>query len=188
MARRKGTQAVTFTIPTDLAPEIYPLAWLVGAWSGPGVIEYPGIPRTDVRADVTFDHDGGPYLLYRATLTTVGADGEEGTVWASETGYWRVPPVAPEGVELGENQFPVELLLADASGSIALYLGVVGNGRIDLATDLMARSSSAPDVGGATRLYGHVHGELMFAHDIAAFGNELQSYVSGRMARQPAEA
>ncbi len=39
----------------------------------------------------------------------------------------------------------------------------------------MARSASAPDVGGASRLYGHVSGELMFAFDIAAFGNELRS-------------
>lgn len=173
---------MTFSIPTDLAPEVYPLAWLVGAWSGPGVIEYPSIERTDVRADVTFTHDGGPYLLYEQTLTTVRDEGD-GTIWASERGYWRVPPQAPEGVTVGENQFPVEVMLADASGSIALYVGVVGNGRIDLATDLMARTSTAPDVAGATRLYGHVQGELMFAHDLAAFGNELQSYVSGRMSR-----
>lgn len=174
---------MSFTIPDDLAPEVYPLAWLVGSWSGPGVIEYPGIPRTDVRSDVHFSHDGGPYLKYESTLTTIGPDGEDGIIWASETGFWRIPPVAPDDIELRENQFPVELLLADAAGSIALYLGVIGNGRIDLATDLIARSASAPDVGGATRLYGHVNGELMFAFDLAAFGQELQSYVSGRMSR-----
>ena len=174
---------MTFTLPTDLAPEVYPLAWLVGAWSGHGVIDYPDIPRTEFRSDVTFTHDGGPYLIYRATLTVIGDDGEDGAVWASEQGYWRVSPRTPEGMDLGENQYPVELLLADASGSIALYIGAVGNGKIELASDVMARSASAPDVGGATRLYGHVAGELMFAFDIAAFGNELSSYASGRMAR-----
>jgi hypothetical protein len=86
-------------------------------------------------------------------------------------------------MELSENLYPVELLLADASGSIALMIGAVGNGKIELASDLMARSASAPDVGGASRLYGHVAGELMFAFDIAAFGNELRSYASGRMSR-----
>jgi len=174
---------VTFTFPEGLAPEVFPLAWLVGAWSGRGFIEYPNIPRTEFRVDTVFDHDGGPYLIYRSTLTTVGADGEDLAVWSSEQGYWRIPPSAPDDVVLAEGQHPVELLLSDASGSIALYLGVVGNGKIELATDLMARSASAPDIGGASRLYGNVAGELLFAFDIAAFGNELQSYASGRMSR-----
>lgn len=173
---------MTFTLPSDLAPEVYPLAWLVGDWSGPGVIDYPDIPRATFRSDVSFTHDGGPYLIYSATMTLVGDEGD-GPVWASERGYWRVPPATPEGLELREGQFPVEVMLADASGSIALYVGAVGNGRVDLASDVMARSATAPDVGGATRLYGHVSGELMFALDIAAFGNELQSYASGRMSR-----
>lgn len=174
---------MTFTIPEDLAPEVFPLAWLVGPWSGRGSIEYPGIPRTDIRADTVFEHDGGPYLIYRSTLTVIGPDGEDGAIWSSEQGYWRVPPVVPEGVELAKNQHPVELVVADASGSVALYLGVVGNGKIEIGTDLMARTESAPDIGGASRLYGNVAGDLLFAIDIAAFGNELQSYASGRLSR-----
>jgi len=59
----------------------------------------------------------------------------------------------------------------------------VGNGRIDLGTDLMARTASAPEVASATRLYGLVNGELMWALDLAAFGHELQSYASGRLSR-----
>lgn len=174
---------MTFTLPDDLAPEVYPLAWLVGSWSGPGVIEYPDIPRAEFRCDVTFTHDGGPYLMYQACMTLAGDDGEDGPVWANERGFWRVPPQVPDGLNLCEGQFPVEVLLADASGSIAMLIGAVGNGRIDLASDVMARSASAPQVDGAVRMYGHVSGELMFAYDIAAFGNELRSYASGRMAR-----
>lgn len=174
---------MTFSFPEDLAPELYPLAWLVGTWSGRGYIEYPDIARTEFRSDVSFEHDGGPYLIYRCTFTAIGLDGEDTAVWSSEQGYWRVPPVAPEGFDLAEGQHPVEVLVADASGSVALYLGVVGAGKIQVATDLMARTASAPDIGGASRLYGSVAGELMFAFDIAAFGNDLQSYASGRMSR-----
>jgi hypothetical protein len=174
---------VTFTFPEDLAPEVFPLAWVVGSWSGRGFIEYPDIPRTEFRADTVFDHDGGPYLIYRSTLTVIGPDGEDAAVWSSEQGYWRVPPEAPDGFELTENQHAVELVVADASGSIALYLGVVGNGKIEIATDLMARTASAPDIGGSSRLYGNVAGELLFSFDIAAFGNPLQSYASGRLTR-----
>lgn len=188
VACAEGAKAVTFTLPTDLAPEVYPLAWLVGEWSGTGFIEYPDIPKVEFRSDVSFTHDGGPYLVYAATMTVVGDDGEDGPIWASERGYWRVPPQTPEGLALRENQFPVEVLLADASGSIAMLIGAVGNGRVDLASDVMARSASAPRVDGATRLYGHVGGELMFAYDIAAFGNELRSYASGRMHRVEPQA
>lgn len=174
---------MTFLFPDGLAPEVYALAWLVGKWDGVGVLEYPGIDRADIRAAVEFDHDGGPYLIYRAVITLIGPDGEEGAVWSRESGFWRVAPDVPEGFELGEGQHPVELVLSDASGTIALFLGTVGNGRIDVATDLMARTASAPDVGGATRLYGNVGGELLWAWDIAAFGHELQSYASGRLSR-----
>lgn len=174
---------MTFSLPEDLAPEVYPLAWLVGGWSGRGFIEYPNIPRTEFRADTVFTHDGGPYVIYSSTFTVIGPDGEDGAIWSSEQGYWRVAPVVPEGFDLTENQHPIELVVADASGSVALYLGVVGNGKIEIATDLMARTASAPDIGGSSRLYGNVAGDLLFAIDIAAFGNELQTYASGRLSR-----
>lgn len=174
---------MTFLFPDGLAPEVYPLAWLVGSWEGVGVVEYPGIDRTQIRARVEFDHDGGPYLTYTAILSLMGTDGEEGNIWSRETGFWRVPPSPPPDLELTEGQYPVEVLLTDASGTLSLFIGTVGNGRIDLGTDLMARSASAPEVGGATRLYGNVNGELLWAWDIAAFGNPLQSYASGRLER-----
>ena len=174
---------MTFVIPDDLAPEVYPLAWLVGRWEGHGVLEYPDIPATDVLHRIDFTHDGGPYLEYRAAITVMGPDGEPGQVWSVETGFWRVSPEVPEGIELEDYQHPIEVVLTDASGYVSVYVGAVGNGRVDLGTDLMARTASAPEVAGATRLYGHVNGELMWAWDLAAFGKELQSYLSGRLSR-----
>ena len=174
---------MTFVIPDDLAPEVYPLAWLVGRWEGHGVLEYPDIPATDVLHRIDFTHDGGPYLEYRAAITVMGPDGEPGQVWSVETGFWRVSPEVPEGIELEEYRHPIEVVLTDASGYVSVYVGAVGNGRVDLGTDLMARTASAPEVAGATRLYGHVNGELMWAWDLAAFGKELQSYLSGRLSR-----
>lgn len=174
---------MTFALPDGLAPEIYPLAWLVGSWRGTGVLDYPGIPAADFVHEASFDHDGGPYLRYRSTMTLADAEGQEPQVWASETGYWRVPPVAPEGVVLREGQFPVEVLLTDGAGILSLYLGAVGNGRIDLATDMVARVPSAAEFTGSTRMYGLVAGELLWAWDAAAFGHDLQSYASAKLTR-----
>jgi len=169
---------VPFAIPEGLAPEVYPLAWLVGRWQGEGVIVYPTIPECPVRQEVVVDHDGGPYLTWSSTLWLTGAGG---AVWATESGYWRLPPDRPE--ELSADQHLVELLLSDPAGHLTLYAGVVGNGRIELAGDVIARTPDAAEVTAATRLYGLVGGELMWTWDIAAFGQLLQSYASAQLRR-----
>ncbi|UJP40156.1 FABP family protein [Cellulomonas palmilytica] len=203
---------MAFVLPEGLAPEVYPLAWLVGRWHGQGVVGYPGVDETAFVQDVVFDHDGGPYLSYTSTIRLVvapddasalagesaeaTAEGddeapsasptsdvavEDGPVWSTESGYWRVPPERP--ADLPDEQFPVEALLADPSGHVAVYVGAVGNGRIDLASDLIARTATGADVTAAKRLYGLVNGELMWAHDMAAFGQPMQSYASARLSR-----
>ena len=102
-------------------------------------------------------------------------------MWTTESGYWRVPPERPEG--LADDQHPVELLLADPSGHVDVYVGAVGNGRIDLVSDLIAHTATGAPVNAGKRLYGLVNGELMWAQDLAAFGQPMQSYASGRLSR-----
>jgi hypothetical protein len=192
---------MAFTIPDGLAPEMYPLAWLVGRWHGEGVVGYPGVEETAFTQDVVVDHDGGPYLSYTSTIRLVvvpddasalgddGATGDaapatahgEGAVWSTEQGYWRIPPERPEG--MGSELYPVELLLADPSGHVGVYVGATGNGRIDLVSDVIARTATGADIAAGKRLYGLVQGDLMWAHDLAAFGHELQSYASARLSR-----
>ncbi|MBC7551984.1 MAG: FABP family protein, partial [Cellulomonas sp.] len=60
-----------FDLPDGLAPEVYPLAWLVGHWRGEGVVGYPGIEEAAFVQDVQVDHDGGPYLRYTSTMRLV---------------------------------------------------------------------------------------------------------------------
>ncbi len=196
-----------FVLPEGLAPEVYPLAWLVGRWRGEGVLAYPGVEEAAFTQELVITSDGGPYLAYTSSVRLVVApddltdlepateqtgagvpDAAPGTltehtgpVWSSEVGYWRVPP--EPSVELAEGQHPVEQLVADPSGHVAIYVGAVGNGRIDLVSDLVARTATGAEVSAGRRLYGLVHGELMWAHDLAAFGHPLQSYSSGRLTR-----
>jgi hypothetical protein len=175
---------VPFPIPGGLAPEVYPLAWLVGRWEGAGVVIYPTIPEARVRQEILVDHDGGPYLRWSSTLWLAEegeGEGDRGIVWSTESGYWRVPPERPADTPDGKD--PVELLLIDPAGHLTLYAGIVGGGRIDLASDLIARTPDAAEVNAATRLYGLVDGALLWAWDIAAFGEPLQSYASARLTR-----
>ena len=181
-----------FAIPEGVAPEVYPLSWLVGWWRGPGVLGYPGIEERPFVQTIQFDHDGGPYLSYASTIRLLpdgvdpaelgGVGDGDGRVWQRESGFWRCTPAAADDRSTDEHN--VEVLLTDPSGHLSLYLGTVGDGRIDLASDLIAQTSTAVDVSAATRLYGLVQGELMWAWDMAAFGRPMQPYASARLSRQ----
>jgi hypothetical protein len=169
-----------FEFPEGLAPEVYPLAWLVGGWRGEGVIEHPATGKRSFVNEVVFDHDGGPYLRYQSTIRVL-AGPDDGTVWSTETGYWRISSERPEG--LPEESQAVEVLLADAAGRMSLFLGVASGGRVDLATDFVARTATASEVTAAKRMYGLVEGQLLWAEDLAAFGHPLRSYASAQLDR-----
>lgn len=133
-------------------------------------------------------------------------DAERLAPLTSETGYWRVarphgegdvgpgylPATAPlthadadavEALRTDEGGFEVELVLAHPTGVSELYYGQVRQGRIDLATDAVVRSPGAKEHTASTRMYGFVRGELLWAWDIAALGQELASHASGRLVK-----
>jgi len=55
---------MAFQIPEGLHPDLNPLAWLIGSWRGKGHGEYPGIENFQFAQEVTFSHDGRPFLTY----------------------------------------------------------------------------------------------------------------------------
>lgn len=194
---------MTFSIPEGLAPELYPLSWLVGSWRGYGMLAYPTVPEQPFVHEMTFEHDGGPYLRCTSTMWMVDAERSESVaqetpgavgadllarahVWASESAYWRpvaTPAGAPEHEGPGPAPTELEVLVADPSGHLSVYLGAVQGARINLSTDAVVRTATAAEVAASTRMYGLVQGELMWAQDLAAFGHELQPYASGRLSR-----
>lgn len=194
---------MSFTLPGDLAPELYPLAWLLGTWRGPGQLAYPGISERGVVAEMVVTHDGGPYLAYEATLFTgERLDHEEPydpaalvaeEVWGRESGFWR--PVSTEARPVagapadGPAPSALEVLLSDPSGHAAVLTGSVQGPRIDLASDWVAATATSPARPAAMRrMYGWVRGEIFWAWDLAAFGHELDSYASGRLSRLESSA
>ena len=77
----------------------------------------------------------------------------------------------------------LEVLLVHPTGFAEIYLGSVQGPRIDLATDMVARTSTAKEYSAATRLYGLVEGDLLWAMDMAAVGQPLTSHASARLKR-----
>jgi len=140
------------------------------------------VPET-VPESWTADQPADPEADPSSDSTEPSTEGHlaPGRIWSTETGYWRVSPERPEG--LPEDKSAIEVMIADPSGRMTLYLGVVGNGRVDLSSDAMVRTSTSAEVSASNRLYGNVQGQLMWVWELAAFGQSLQSYASAKLDR-----
>ncbi len=164
------------TIPGDqetpLHPDLAPLAFLLGRWEGAGVGGYPTIESFQFGQEMNFSHNGKPFLSYTSRTWRLDAEGHLGQPLATETGFWRPQP---------DGQ--VELLLAHPTGIIEIYLGEVSGTRVDLATDVVARTESAKEYTAGRRLYGLIGDDLGWAYDMAAEGQPLQSHLSAQLKR-----
>lgn len=166
-----------FELPSDLNPKLMPVAWLIGEWAGAGVIGYPSM-ESDLRfgQEVSFSTDGRPFLAYTSRTWLLDDDGNQVRPMASETGYWRV------GAGAGQPS-DVEVLLTHPTGFVEVFVGSVDGARVELVTDLVARTSTAKEYTSATRLYGLVEGDLMWVMEMSAVGHAMAPHASARLKR-----
>ncbi len=168
---------ITADVPEAQDPELHErlehLAFLVGRWQGVGVVGYPTIESANYEQELSFTHDGRPFLSYSSRTWLIDSDGAPSRPAATETGFWRP----------GKEPRDVEVLLAHPTGIVEVYVGEVAFTRIDLATDVVARTETAKQVSGLKRLYGLVEGDLAYAIDMAAVDQPLQSHLSARLQR-----
>jgi hypothetical protein len=59
----------------------------------------------------------------------------------------------------------------------------VSGTRVEMATDVVARTATAKEVTAGRRLYGLVGEDLAWAYDMAAMGQELQPHISAQLKR-----
>jgi nitrobindin-like protein len=160
-------------IPSDLHPDCVPLAFLLGTWVGAGVGGYPTIDGFRFGQQLEFGHIGKPFLSYASRSWLLDDDGNQVRPLAMETGFWRPQP-----------DRTVELLLAHPTGYVEIWLGEVDGAKVELRTDLVARTSTAKEYTAGHRMYGLVEGDLLWAYDMAAMGQPLQSHLSARLKRE----
>ncbi len=170
---------MAFELSADTPPPLLPLSWLIGTWAGVGVVGYPTMDDVQFGQELEFSHDGRPFLSYRSRTWLLDADGHQVRPLGSETGYWRPKGAAATGGTA------LEVVLAHPTGFAEIYLGAVDGPRVELATDVVARTATAKEYTAGHRLYGLVQGELMWAMDMAAVGHPLTSHLSARLKRVP---
>jgi hypothetical protein len=163
---------MAFEIPSDLASELLPLAWLLGRWEGAGVVGYPTIESVNFGQEIVITHDGRPFLEYQSHTWLLDDDGNQVRPLATELGFWRP-------VEDGH----VELLLSHNTGIVEMYYGDIDTAKVELRTDGVLRSPHAKEYNAGHRLYGLVESQLMWAFDMAAVGQPLQSHASAQLKR-----
>jgi nitrobindin-like protein len=161
-----------FEIPSDLHPDLMPIAFLLGHWHGNGHGDYPTIEPFQFGQEAAFTHDGRPFLHYFSRTWLVDSDGVEGRPLALETGFLRPRPDSE-----------VELLLTHQSGFAEIYYGTVEGAKLSLTTDAVVRTSSAKEYVAGHRLYGLVEGDLLWTFDMAAMGQTLQPHTWARLQR-----
>jgi nitrobindin-like protein len=159
---------------TEPHPSVAPLRFLLGRWEGAGVGGYPTIESFRFGQEVIFGHNGKPFLSYVSRTWLLDDDGTIGRPLGTETGYWRPQPDSK-----------VEVTLAHPTGIIEIYLGEITGTRIEMATDVVARTATAKEVTAGRRIYGLVGPDLAWAYDMAAMGQPLQSHLSAMLQRVP---
>ncbi len=156
----------------QLHPDVVAYSFLLGTWAGVGVGGYPTIEEFQFGQEVFFTHVGKPYLAYESRSWRLDADGNRVAPAARESGYWRPQPDGS-----------VEVTLAHPTGIIEIWLGDLSGTKIEMQTDVVARTTTAKEVTAGHRLYGLVDGELLWAYDMAAEGHPLQPHLSARLRR-----
>jgi hypothetical protein len=156
----------------SLHPDVAPLAFLLGTWSGRGTGVYPTIEPFEYEETVTFGHVGKPLLAYsqRTSLVASGAPSH------AETGYWRLP--RPDHVEL---------VLAHPTGVAEVAEGALTGRSIRLRTTSVVRTGSAKEVIALERdldVTGDGAATLSYTLRMSAVGQPMTQHLSAVLHRQ----
>ena len=160
------------TESVPLHPSLAPLRFLVGRWEGAGVVGYPTMESSHFGEEISFGHNGKPYLIYTSRTWLLGEEGNIGRPSHRETGFWRP-----------QEDGTLEVVLAHPSGIVEVWYGQVTGTKIEMATDAVVRTATAKEVSAGRRLYGLIGTDLGYAYDMAAVGQPLQAHVSAQLKR-----
>jgi hypothetical protein len=151
------------------AEVIAPVAFLLGTWRGEGSGEYPTIRPFRYREEIRFWHTGKPFLAY--TQRTEAAD--DGRPLHAEMGYLRMV-----------NGDRVEFVIAQPIGVAEIEVGSVGDRRIDLQSNTVARTPTAKNVTALARSLWMEGDSLHYEVRMALNGGPLIHHLGASFTRK----
>jgi hypothetical protein len=152
---------------------------LVGVWrgAGTGVVASTGA-EFGYGQQISFVHDGRPFLAYEARSWLTDADGKVIRPAWRESGFWRPGP----------GQDDVEAVIASNTGQALQFVGVAGDQRWDVHSISVVPTPTARPVDGERRLYAIVDEQLVYASELAPAGQQYAPHLNARLSRMPAAA
>ena len=78
----------------ELHPRLEAVRFLLGRWEGAGVVGYPTIESANFGQEISFSHNGKPFLIYASRTWLIEEDGTIGRPLAMETGFQPVGQAA----------------------------------------------------------------------------------------------
>ena len=156
-------------------PLLEPVLGLLGTWRGRGEGGYPSLDSDFAyEQEITFSHDGRPFLHYEARSWLVGSDGAPLRPSARESGWWRLQPGGR-----------VEALITQPTGIAELAVGGADGGTVELLADPVHRTPTAKEVNVYRRRYTlSEDGTLTYVHDMAAVGRPMHRHLEARLRRE----
>ncbi|HEY6423056.1 MAG TPA: FABP family protein [Pseudonocardiaceae bacterium] len=170
-----GMDTANLAAGVELHPQCQLLAPLVGVWRGEGLAQYPSLlGEFRYGQQVTFAHDGRPFLVYEARSWLLSPSGEVLRPAAREVGWWLV-----------DDEETIEVVLAHMFGICEIYYGGrTGEKAWELESNTVARTDSARETTAAARLYGIMdNGELAYVEERALRGLPMQPHLSAQLHR-----
>ncbi len=147
-------------------PDVEPLGFLLGTWSGEGQGEYPTISPFGFRETVTFTHVGKPFVAYVQRTFATG----DGRPLHAETGYLRMPRPGW-----------VELVLAHPTGVVEVEEGPYNGSSIRLRSRVVAGTGTAKEVTAIERDFDFEPGIITYSLRMAAVGQPLLHHLEARL-------
>ena len=170
-------------------PLLGPVLGFLGLWRGRGQGGYPTLDGDFTYAqEVSFSHDGRPFLRYEARAWLLDGNGAPLRPAARESGWWRL-----------QADGRVEALITQPTGITEILTGHAGEGAVDLETHTVALTPTAKDVTATRRRYtlagpdtdpDTVSGAdtFTFVHDLAAVGQPLQHHLTATLRREAGQS